>query len=237
MNEDSAELIVLWFEELEFRLSEILKTTLYTDQNKDLFLPSLANIIVDTCSLIDTIFREEYRGTTSREVVNIQDNCLYFEPILKLSRIKTVYLQYPLTYIIPFENWYDDATNEYKPVTWWQSHNDIKHDRIREFQKATLNNAVLSVAALHQVISQLETFKHALLRHEYLYTGQYSLDGALHYGYDASEKLIKFLIETELFATPVGAGGTKVFPDEVTKINPLSYGQGKKLWKYVGREF
>jgi len=59
MDPAGAELIVIWYLELESRLLSVLKTVSYSAETKSIFLPSLANIIVDTCSLIDTVFREK----------------------------------------------------------------------------------------------------------------------------------------------------------------------------------
>ena len=85
MDDAAAELIVNWYEELEARLSGLLKAIRYNDQTKGLFLLPLANIVVDACSLVDTVFREEYQGSKDRDKLSISDYCPYFEPLLSLS--------------------------------------------------------------------------------------------------------------------------------------------------------
>jgi hypothetical protein len=50
MDEIQADLVVNWYMELESRLVEVIKTTPFNDQTSAIFLPPLANIIVD-CGL------------------------------------------------------------------------------------------------------------------------------------------------------------------------------------------
>jgi hypothetical protein len=233
MDDSSAELIVNWYIELEQRLSTILATTLYNNQTAKIFLPPLVNIILDSCSLIDTIFREEYKGKRKRKELTINDYCSHFESLYMFSGIKSVIYQFPLQYIEPFKGWYNGQKNSYKGLIWWQTYNKLKHDRIKEYSQATLDNAISSVCALHQLISQLETFKKALLRKDFICFGQWGKEYALEIVYDKNQnKEVTILVETELFATPIGA----TFPDKIETISPFFFSYGRKLWRYVGRE-
>lgn len=234
MHKSATELVVNWYEELESRLKEILKTTLYNTKSRGLFIPPLANIILDSCSLIDTVLREEYKGPKKRGDLNIPDYCLHFEPILKLSKVKTILYQYPLSYITPFKGWYGAKTKQYRSLDWWQSYNYLKHDRIRDFKKATLKNAVFSVCALHQIMSQMETFIGALIRHDLACFGHWDMKYAKDAVFQPDNKDLTILIETELFATPLGV---ESFPQDISKISPFKYSYGKRLPKYVGRYF
>lgn len=234
MDDAAAELIVNWYEELEARLAELLKITRYNAQTKGLFLPPLANIVVDACSLVDTVLREEYQGLKDRGELSIFDYCSYFEPLLGLSQVKTVLLHYPLRYVRPFEGWYDPGTKQYISTAWWKSHNDLKHDRIRQSGKATLENAVNSVCALHQVMSKLSVFAQALLRHEFLHFGKWAQEYAMSAVFGPTvNRDVTILVETELFATPVGV---KAFPKKIEDIKLHDMVRGKRFWRYLGRE-
>lgn len=231
MDQTQAELVVKWYLELEDRLVQILRVTLYTPETQLIFLPPLVNIVLDGCSLLDGIFREEFGGSEKRDDLNIVKYCRYFEQTYSLASLRTVMYQYPLLYLKPFEGWYNDGS--YQPLEWWQAYNKLKHDRIQECKNATLKNAVQSLCALHQVISQSQTFIDALIRQDLVCFGQWGKEGAKDAVYQKKDN-VTILIETELFATPLGA---KRFPDDVEKISPFHFSSGRKLWRYVGREF
>lgn len=235
MNEGSGELIVTWYIELENRLNEILKTILYGKETKDIFLPPLANILLESCSLIDAIFREEYdEDNKGRENLTMRDYSLHFEHKYLLSRKKSILYQYPVRYIEPFKNWSAENTLQHQPTPWWTAYNKIKHDRIREYQNATLENTIFSICALHQIISQMSTFFKALLRHDFICFGDWGKEYVLEAIYDPFNKDVTILVETELFATPVGAAR---FPENIKKLSPHTYSMGQKLWRYLGKEF
>lgn len=235
MNQSQAELVLKWYLELEERLSQILHVTQYTPETQLIFLPPLVNIVLDSCSLLDAIFREEFIGTEKRNKLTISKFCPYFESTFNFSGIKTILYQYPLLYLKPFEGWCNN--DKYQSLEWWSAYNKLKHDRIREHKNATLKNAVNAICALHQVISQNQTFINALIRQDLICFGQWGKDYAKEAVYQKEEAIknhVTALVETDLFATPVGA---ERFPDDIEKISPFHFAQGRKLWRYVGREF
>ncbi len=232
MDQIKADLVVKWYIELEDRLSDILKTTLYTNETENIFLPPLANILLDACSLLDAVLREEYTGLTNRNDLSIVEYCKYFEPLLKLGSHKTIIYQYPLLYIQPFSGWLS-SSGDYQPLEWWTAYNKIKHDRILEYRRATLKNAVQGLCALHQVVSLCKTFLNALIRQDLVIFGQWGKDYAKEAVYQANNRDVTILVETYLFATPVGANR---FPDDIEKISPYYFSYGRKLWRYVGKE-
>ncbi|MCI0555769.1 MAG: hypothetical protein L0287_32890 [Anaerolineae bacterium] len=131
MDQEGAELIVTWYLELESRLLSILRTVSYSDDKKSIWLPPLANIVVDTCSLIDTVFREEYKGSKKNKDANIVDYRAFFEPALVLSQIRTLVYQYPPSFVVPFSAWGETASESRVELTWWDSYNKLKHNRIQ----------------------------------------------------------------------------------------------------------
>jgi hypothetical protein len=231
MDEFEVSLVVDWYLELEGRLLDVLKTTLFTDEIRNIFMPPLANILLDASSLIDAIFREQYSGTKERQSLRIVDFAAEFEPRIHFSRRRSLLLQTPLKYIEPFREWYDTTTATYKPLEWWQGYNKLKHDRIKEYKVATLDNAIHSLCGLHQVMALLEVFKNGLLRRDLISFGTWAERYALDRAYSRSDHNVTILVETELFATPVGVLS---FPDDIGAIRPHQFSDGKKLWKFVG---
>ena len=59
MDEEKTEQVLSWFLELESRFLEFTKHLPYNDSSKDVPMPLLAGIIIESSSLIDTIFRNE----------------------------------------------------------------------------------------------------------------------------------------------------------------------------------
>jgi hypothetical protein len=49
----------------------------------------------------------------------------------------------------PFDSW---ATATFAPLPWYSAYNKVKHDREREFPRATLENMVNAMAAVHVLI-------------------------------------------------------------------------------------
>lgn len=233
MNTVGADLIVTWYLELESRLLSILWTVNYSNDTKLIFLPPLANIVVDTCSLIDTVFREEYKGLKSSDKANIVDYRKFYGPSLALSQIKTLMYQYPPSYLVPFAPWEESTTKDLKKLIWWESYNYLKHNRIKYHKLATLETSMLALAALFQVISQMQTFLNSLVRYDLIFFGSWGKEYAKQAVFEKSER-VTILAESELFATPIGS---EKFPDEISAISPYRFGTGKKLWRYLDQDW
>ena len=232
MDQIKADLVVKWYIELEGRLLETLKITLYTPETENIFLPPLSNVLLDACSLLDAIFREEFVGSINRRDLSINNYCTYFESQLSLSTHRTIIYQYPLLYIQPFKGWLSPS-GSYQQLEWWMAYNKIKHDRILEYKRATLKNTVQCLCALHQVVSLSRTFLDALIRHDFVSFGNWGKEYAKEAIYQTNNDQVTLIVETDLFATPVGA---KRFPENTQNISPYHFSFGKKLWRFVGRE-
>lgn len=232
MNQEGAELIITWYLELESRLLSILETVRYSEDTKSIFLPPLANIVVDTCSLIDTVFREEYGGLKNNDKANIDDYREFFEATLKLSQVKTLIYQYPPSYVVPFAVWEKIDLADKEKLIWWVSYNNLKHNRIKWHKSATLETSVLALAALFQIVSQMQVFLASLIRHDLVYFGNWGKEYAKQAVFEQGEE-VTILAESELFATPIGY---ERFPDNISNISLVRFGNGKKLWRYLNRD-
>ena len=88
----------------------------------------------------------------------------------------------------------------------------------------------MALCALHQVLSVLPCFFRSLIRHDMIALRGY----AIHYAIRCVEEGktdMPFLVESELFATPYGK---LRFPDEISRINPVLYGDSKLLERFLG---
>jgi len=232
MDPAGVELIVIWYLELESRLLSALSTVSYSAETKSIFLPPLANIVVDTCSLIDTVFREEYYGPKNKDDATIVDYSNFYEPRFGFSGMRTLVYQYPPLYMRPFAAWNGIASEGHKKLDWWESYNRLKHNRIKHHQVATLETSLFSLTALFQAISPMKAFLASLIRHDLIYFGSWDKEYAKQAVFEEG-KDVTLLAESELFATPIG---TEKFPDDISAIDPHRFCRGKKLWRYVGRD-
>ncbi len=230
MTDLEAEQIIVWYQSLEAQLETFLKTIPLSYANQNIHLPLLAPLIVEAGSLIDTIFREEFlASSTGKNKLNIENFACHFEERCNLSQVKSLLFQHPPRYLTPFEGWTSAKTGNYVERKWWTNYNHIKHNRIKKYSLATLDEAALIVCALQQVISSLPTFTRALWRH-----GLLDAVHNVHYvGQNIEESQIRYfgMVETKLFATPIGH---ERFPSKIEDITPFWFG-GKKPAKFLGR--
>ncbi len=181
----------------------------------------------DACSLLDAVFREIYSGSKNKSNLTMEDFHSVFEARYSLSKTKSLLFQIPLQYATPFKDW---AVPDGR-LSWWGAYNDLKHDRLGQYKQATLSNAVLALCALHQVLSLAPEFLGALVRRDMVHFGQWGERYALEAVHASDNDKVTILIETTLFATPIGAYR---FPNEVGQINPFIIGKGKRLWRFLG---
>jgi hypothetical protein len=98
-------------------------------------------------------------GTTvGEDRWNIKDYFKVARPLL-LSGHKLKVRGHPdLPVLDPFERW-SGAT--FTPLAWYQAYNDVKHDREKNFSKATLSATVEAMAAIHVLVTaQFGSFGH-----------------------------------------------------------------------------
>ena len=228
MDNNQSDLIICWYLEMEKRVESFIQTVPYRSDTTTLFFSPLASIFLDACSVLDAVFREEYSGSVNREKLTMGDYAPEFEPRLSLQNKRTLFLQYPLKYMQPFDGW-TDKHGAYCALKWWQDHNDLKHDRVAKHEKATLDNCLLSLCALHQLISQLSCFFHAAKRHNLLHFGGWNPNHIEDVIYKNPQG-VTILFESSLFATPLGE---EEFPENAMHIDALLYGKGNRLWRLV----
>ena len=143
MDDFDKDQILQWYEWLEDELLQILKYIPPSEQNLRAFSPRLASLIVESCGLLDSIFRQispdpVVVGTKSkpRKKLDIVDYAKLYSAKFELPATKSILLIRPARYLSPFSAW----RHGYKPAPWWRIHTDLKHDRIANLRKGSIED-------------------------------------------------------------------------------------------------
>src|SRR5258708_1147353 len=124
--------VVSNFEELESKLMECLRFIPFIDNNKEVISPKFIPIILEACSLIDSVFKT-FEGKEGKKH-NLRSYTKLVEPHLCLEETTTIFLNPPLRFLRPFATW----TTAVPP--WWTACNKLKHDRLDNYHAATYEN-------------------------------------------------------------------------------------------------
>ena len=138
------------FSTLEARLLECLDFLPYTKENWRVVSPRFAPIILDACSLTDSILRH-FAGL-SDERAGFKRFATEVDGHLELEGAISIFLTTDIVFLNPFVSW------KTKVPTWWTAYNRLKHDRLNHYVEATYQNAVLALCALHQVLARDRDF-------------------------------------------------------------------------------
>lgn len=231
MNDDGAELVLDWYQDLEARFRSILSTVPIRSDTERVFLPSLSGLILEACSILDAVFRDGIQPASAAKTANMPAYALYFEPLYVLSATRSVFYQHPAQLICPFQSW-QGPDGSYQPLGWWQNYNSLKHDRLKHFELSTFATARDALGALHQVIAKVPDFLQALIRRDMIFFGRWNPDYVLDIlrGNSPLDDAMTVLIESELFGTPAGASR---FPNSMAEVEPWRFSMGRKLWRHI----
>ena len=134
------------YERIENELLKFSEHVPILNAHEKIESPGLIPFIVDACSLIDSLFRDMTPdpvmvGTKSkrRKECDIEDFAKLHATTLELPNTRGVQLVSPPVYRVPFGPW--QPSGSYSPLVWWQSHNSLKHDRLANLRKGTLENS------------------------------------------------------------------------------------------------
>ena len=129
------------FYELEQNFADCIKYIPNTAEHENVWSPKFATIILNSCSIIDSILRVK----SNDDITN------YYNRISKDVSLRwAVFWGVFPTLIDPFKKWRNTKT--YRPLLFWNSYNKIKHDRYKNLKLATLSNALESLGALLIII-------------------------------------------------------------------------------------
>lgn len=155
-NEDILDFVVGNFSTLEDQLLDCMNYIPYLPSNMNVVSPKLTVILMESCSLIDSIFR--YMESRPQRHQNLRAYSKQFEARLSLEEADSLFLVSPLQILHPFKGW---TTT---PPMWWLAYNQMKHDRVRNYAAASYALTVLSLVALHQVVARSWIFLGSLAK-------------------------------------------------------------------------
>lgn len=184
--------VVSNFEELESRLIECLSYIPFIENNKQVISPKFIPIILEACSLIDSVFKNS-KGQKGKKH-DLKSYTKLVEQHLYLEEAISIFLNPPLRFLTPFESWTKAAPS------WWTAYNKLKHDRLDNYDAATYENAILAMSGLHQVISRSEEFAPVLLSAGWLNSNSHDVGGLLSRRFSSSNPIP---VASKLFVSPL----------------------------------
>lgn len=214
--------------------------------NERLNAPILASVLIDACSLLDSMFRDMTSDpvhvnsiSKTRHDCNIADFAWLHSQHLDLPNTRSVMLVSPPRYRAPFENWKSlTASQAYAPLPWWLAYTDLKHDCLSNLDKATVGFALDALCALNMVISRRLDMIRIIMRHGWFPSDRYDISFVL--GEVNEGKLPDtFVIQSRLFAVPAGeprgsSPATRQFPTDLKDLKPHIFQSKKEFLEFFG---
>jgi hypothetical protein len=92
----------------------------------------------------------EVNGYSKRGDLNIREDYSRINRSSRLAEYSVSLVEwYPEPIVLkPFNEW----SRGYRPLTWYRSYNDVKHDRNSNFRRASLDNVLNAIAGLYVVL-------------------------------------------------------------------------------------
>lgn len=223
MELDESLQIMNYYNTLEEQTISIISMVPFTTKNLDTEIPSIAPIIVETGSLIDTIFRSKSVG---RRVFQ------HYQTEFSIEKSAVIFINHPLQLLSPFKNCIVDTV--FNEPVWWNAYNSLKHRRLSNLEKANIGNLINILCALFLVISQDITFFEALLINDLIRTNYYLdfIKSGLPriYEEERQRKNNSIGIESRIFYTEIGLTRNHI-------IDPYKYRNYQIKTKYLYRYY
>ena len=108
----------------------------------------LKQIIILGASEFEVVSRAlcKHCGETVDTIVDISRAILHHFPMITKAEVLTAFFSG-----MPLSEWRINADNRVNGLDWWRAYNSLKHNEVDSYKKATLENAVLSLACLYIV--------------------------------------------------------------------------------------
>lgn len=176
------------YQVFEAKLLEILKIFPFSVENKKAYSPELVNLFLDICSFTDSILRNILScGKENEENVRIEvkikkgQRKVAFKKVKDLSIIdfetnlfsgldlinsRVIPIIYPPQIMEPYKNY---RKNNCHKKGWWTIYNLLKHNRIKNYTRANLDNTIQALAGLFILLVRYkeEEFSRAYFRYEW----------------------------------------------------------------------
>jgi hypothetical protein len=238
MDDFDKDQVLQWYGWLEDELLDIFKYIPPTEQNLETFSPRLASLIIESCGLLDSVLRQ-VSGEVSivdgkrvhRHDLDIRDYARLYADRYQIPSAKSILLITPPRYISPFEEWTTLITGgDYKPVGWWRTHTELKHDRIANLKNARLKCAIESLCGLHLIVSTLPEFGRTVLARGWIPGKKTSPQTTIEIleGFGSGS----LLVESKLF---VISRGNEKFPQRIEDFHPSLFNASERVTDFFGR--
>ena len=225
-----------WYKNIENRLMNIIEYTPFQSLNesKDIVSPRCVSIIVESASIIDSLFRtmfpEEIIRSNGKKITsrgaNIYDFYNYFEENMKLTETESIYLGSEPFIVSPFNGWGSKYPESPK---WWNAYNHLKHNRLLFNKDGSVYNSIMSICALHQVMSKIpEVLKYSFRYNWIKFSG---FNPSIVFEMITKPNNCNFLAYTQFFCTLLKPANWT----EINNIKPATYDNSTKLVEYLGR--
>lgn len=234
--EQQASELYEWYSNLENRIRLILEIIPFTipEELKKIVTPRLVPILVESASIIDSVFRTLFPNkaerpnnkTITKKGADIYDYFRILEKDLQLSKTPSLVLMSPPFILAPFQNWSDSTPN---PLKWWTAYNRLKHDRVKWSKEATLLNTLNALCGLQQLMTKMSDILRYSLRFKWVDLAGYNPSFLLES--ITSPNSSRFLAITNFFCTPL----RPVLWNSVTDIRPFDFENPVRLYEFLGR--
>ena len=142
------------FELLIDELTNIFKVIEPIPDNKNTYGHQLRNILILACTEVENLLKSflKVHGYSKKGSLTMTDYWLA-NKYLHLNKSFFYFFRYTdWGTACPFEAW---GAAEYTPLPWYAAYNRVKHDREGNFNEATLENVILSVAAVGIILVRM----------------------------------------------------------------------------------
>jgi len=238
---DDVEFIFRSYQVFEQKLLDIFQVFPLSKENETAWSPELVNLFLDINSLLDSVSRDIIsKGVNSNHAVqvignkgskiskpvrdlNIEDFEINLFSGLKLLDYRIIVYMYPLLVLTPYKNY------RIQDNGWWDIYNKLKHNRIKNYNKANIINTLNALAGLFLFLVKYksEEFSKALTRFKWVKSGGLKPE-FVHEG--RSTEPYMFWYESELFGTHEIPEN---IPDDLSIITPSL--TSDKFQRFFGR--
>jgi len=167
------------FLDLERRFESFVRVVPITPEHNRVHSPVLASILLDACSLLETVLKSTMDNARYNAVNNIANMraMRYADnpPYLNIGHLRAAYrpdmfYAKPVWYLPRGESsfpWYVWRNPQGQP-RWWAAYNSVKHSRFQNARHATLLTTLHALKGLFLVLVQSLEFRLRLINRGYI---------------------------------------------------------------------
>lgn len=220
-DDNKLEFVVNNFSNLEKQLSECIEFIPFIGQNKHIISPKFIPIILEACSLIESILKEISKDKKGR--YNFKKYARLYEEHLGLGETTSIFLISPISFYQPYKEWTKRIPE------WWDSYNKLKHDRLNNYEFATYEVTILSLVGLHQLISKCRLLTGNLIKAGWMNpTGEFMSELIVARISESGIPLSIIPCESNLFISPLNSNFVS-FQDGIPIIEECDFSNRVKL--------